>query len=132
MHRDDHAADPGPDDFRDTRRRALLQVATRLKGDIERRPSGTMPCLPQCEDFCVGSSRPEMKTLSDDATLTNHQGPNHRIWACRSPALRGQAKGQGHIAKVVDLFGHRLFRATRDRRRLGRTFVDLTRDDVAG
>ena len=51
-----------------------------------------------------------MKPLPDDLALANHQGPNHRIWACRSPALFRQAKGQGHEAEISLRAGHRLLR----------------------
>lgn len=61
-------------------------------------------------NLCVGSSCSEMETPPDDFALTNHQGSDHRIRACRSPALRRLAKGQSHEAEILLGAGHRRVR----------------------
>ena len=75
----------------------------------------------------------EMKALPDDPALIYHQGTDHWIRACRSPALRRQVKSQGHVAKILCAAGHRFLRATRDRLRPVRAdFVDFARDGEEG
>lgn len=70
----------------------------------------------------------EVKTLPDDSALAHYHGANHGIRACRSPALRGEAEGHGHVMEVLIEIGHRTLRVARDRRTFGRDFVGLVRD----
>ena len=72
----------------------------------------------------------EVKTLPDDPALTNHYRSDHRIRACRFPALRRQAKGQGHVVQVPSVTTHRALRVTRDRRRRGCDLVGFIRDEI--
>lgn len=51
-----------------------------------------------------------MKPLPDDLALTDHQGSNHWIWACRSLALRRQAESHGHEVEILLSTGHRFLR----------------------
>ena len=71
-----------------------------------------------------------MKTLPDDLVSLDDHRADHRIRTGRPSALRRQAKGQSHVAQVLNAIGHRVLRATRDRRRLDLALVDFTRDEV--
>ncbi len=110
LHRDHYTADTRAKDFRNTGRSAFFEMTAGLKRDIQCGALSLLSCLPECEDFCVRSSWSEMIPPSNDLALTNHQGPDHRIRTCRSPALCRQAKGQGHEAEIVCSVGHRLLR----------------------
>ena len=55
-----------------------------------------------------------MKTLADDPALFDDDGADHRIRACRSLALRRQAKGQGHIVEILCTISHRFLRLPTD------------------
>lgn len=88
-------------------------MAAWFERDIQRRTLGLFSGLLQREDFRVRTACPAVVALSDDAFLGDHDGPDHRIGAGRSPALRGQAKGERHVPAVeIDLV-HRFLRAER-------------------
>ena len=86
--------------------------------DVQRRIRGLFSRLLQREDFRVRTACPAMVVLPDHALLGDNDGSDHGIGVSRSPALRGEAKGNLHVLAVeIDLV-HRFLRADRPTDRL--------------
>ena len=58
-----------------------------------------------------------MVPAADDTTVLDHESADHGIRAGLTPALRREAKRQGHEVEVRGGGGHRFLRVTRDRLR---------------
>jgi hypothetical protein len=102
-------------DYRYARWGSLEEVATGFERDIQRRTVGAWPRLVERKNFCVGLPWSVVISAADDAAVPDHEGPDHRIRAGLAPALRREAKRQGHEVKVRCGGGHRFLRVTRNR-----------------
>jgi hypothetical protein len=76
--------------------------------------------LVERENLCVRLSRTVVKSSADYATVLDYQGADHGVRTGLSPALRREAKRQGHEVEVRCSSGHRFLRVTRDRLRICR------------
>lgn len=124
-HGDHDAMHTGLNHRRDARWSALLQMAAGFEGYVERGTANQRSGLAKREHFGMGLAGCVMIGLADDAAVAgDDDGPNHRVGAGLTEALRSKAKSQRHIVEIVSADGHRFLRVVEDGRR--DAFVTLT------
>src|SRR5262249_28925409 len=82
-------------------------------------------CLIECENFCMGFPRTVVVSTTDDAAVLDDEGADHRIRTGLAPALRREAKRQGHEVEVLCGGSHRFLRVMRGLRGCRDDFVFL-------
>ncbi len=92
FHADDHPIDAGGNDGFGAGWGPALVIAG-LQGDVHGCLPGHFPGFPQGINFGVGLAGGRMKPLADNGIVFNHQGPDHGIGRCSSPASGCQFQG---------------------------------------
>ena len=89
-----------------------------FEGDVEGPASRPCAGLAEGDDFGMWAARLAVGPLTDDPAAGYHHGADHRIRAGGTPALRREAKRQGHIVTIAGRRPHRFVRLGRRTTRL--------------